>query len=119
MIREVEIRGFKSLSQVDFELGRVNCIIGANGTGKSNLLEALGVLGAGDRQILFTIHNPAGLDGLDLSDSEIRLFVVERNSNGQTNIRRLQLTPELVQLNQKYPLSRLWLMGNLGGVPNV
>ncbi|MEY3256849.1 MAG: ATPase domain [Cyanobacteriota bacterium] len=34
MIREVEIRGFKSLSQVDFELGRVNCIIGANGTGK-------------------------------------------------------------------------------------
>lgn len=46
MIREVEIRGFKSLSQVDFELGRVNCIIGANGTGKSNLLEALGVLGA-------------------------------------------------------------------------
>ncbi|MFB2645044.1 AAA family ATPase [Raphidiopsis sp. BLCC-F218] len=46
MIREVEIRGFKSLSQVDFELGRVNCIIGANGTGKSNLLESLGVLGA-------------------------------------------------------------------------
>ncbi|MBG0743227.1 MAG: AAA family ATPase [Cylindrospermopsis raciborskii KL1] len=72
-----------------------------------------------DRQILFTIHNPAGLDGLDLSDPEIRLFVVERNSNGQTNIRRLELTSELIQLNQKYPLSRLWLMGNLGGVPNV
>ena len=28
------------------ELGRVNCLIGANGVGKSNILEAIGVLGA-------------------------------------------------------------------------
>ena len=72
-----------------------------------------------DRQLLFTAHNPAALDGLDLSDPEIRLFVVERNSNGQTCVRRLEVTPELTSLNQQYPLSRLWLMGHLGGVPNV
>jgi AAA domain, putative AbiEii toxin, Type IV TA system len=74
---------------------------------------------APDRQLLFTTHNPAALDGLDLTDPEVRLFVVERNSNGQTCLRRLELTSELASLNQQYPLSRLWLMGNLGAVPNV
>lgn len=72
-----------------------------------------------DRQLLFTAHNPAVLDGLDLSDPEVRLFAVERNSNGLTCVRRLELTPELAALNQQYPLSRLWLMGHLGAVPNV
>ncbi|WP_323251704.1 AAA family ATPase [Spirulina sp. CCNP1310] len=73
----------------------------------------------GDRQLLLTVHNPAALDGLDLLNSEVRLFMVERNSNGQTCIRRLTLTPELTKLNQQYPLSRLWIMGHLGAVPNV
>jgi hypothetical protein len=45
-IREVKIQGFKSIHVADLELGRVNCLIGANGSGKSNLLEAIGVLGA-------------------------------------------------------------------------
>lgn len=75
--------------------------------------------GSQDRQLLFTAHNPAVLDGLDLSDPEVRLFAVERNSNGLTRVRRLELTPELAALNQQYPLSRLWLMGHLGAVPNV
>lgn len=46
MIREFEIRSFKSLEGVSIELGRINVFIGANGSGKSNLLEALGVMGA-------------------------------------------------------------------------
>lgn len=75
--------------------------------------------GGEDRQLLFTAHNPAVLDGLNLSDPEVRLFAVERNSNGLTCVRRLELTPELTKLNQQYPLSRLWLMGHLGAVPNV
>jgi hypothetical protein len=69
--------------------------------------------------MLFTVHNPAVLDGLDLSDSETRLFVVERNSKGLTRIKRIQLSNELQALNKDYPLSRLWLMGHLGAVPNV
>lgn len=72
-----------------------------------------------DRQLLFTTHNPAALDGLDLANPEVRLFVVERNSNGQTCVRRIEITEELTNLNQQYPLSRLWLMGHLGAVPNV
>lgn len=74
---------------------------------------------ASDRQLLFTAHNPAVLDGLDLTDPETRLFSVERNSNGLTVVRRLELSAELAAMNQQYPLSRLWMMGHLGAVPNV
>lgn len=41
MVRKVEIENFKSIQKLDFELGRVNVIIGANGSGKSNILEAI------------------------------------------------------------------------------
>jgi len=71
-----------------------------------------------DKQLVFTAHNPAVLDGLDLMDDEVRLFAVDRNSDGQTVAKRIEITPELAAL-QNYPLSRLWLMGNLGAVPNV
>ena len=46
MIRTIQIDGFKSIESEPLELGRVNCFIGANGVGKSNILEAVGVLGA-------------------------------------------------------------------------
>ena len=46
MITKVSIRSFKSLEKVDIELGILNVFVGANGSGKSNLLEALGVLSA-------------------------------------------------------------------------
>lgn len=71
------------------------------------------------RQLLFTAHNPAVLDGLDLADSETRLFAVERNSEGHTVVRRIEINADLLAMNEQYPLSRLWLMGNLGAMPNV
>ncbi len=46
MIRTIQIEGFKSIVSETLELGRVNCFIGANGAGKSNILEAIGVLSA-------------------------------------------------------------------------
>lgn len=48
LLREVTIEGFKSIRKLQLELGRVNVLIGANGTGKSNVLEAIayGVAGA-------------------------------------------------------------------------
>ena len=47
MIKEMHVRGYKSLaSETIVELGRVNVFVGANGAGKSNLLEALGIIGA-------------------------------------------------------------------------
>lgn len=76
-------------------------------------------VGNPERQLLFTSHNPTVLDGLDLDDPEVRLFAIERNSLGHTTVRRIEVSPELRRLNEKYPLSRLWAMGNLGAVPNV
>jgi hypothetical protein len=72
-----------------------------------------------ERQLLFTAHNPAVLDGLDLSDNDVRLFSVDRNSHGHTQATRIELSEKLLALNKDYPLSRLWIMGHLGAVPNV
>src|SRR5436305_9728569 len=46
MITRLTVKSFKSLESVTVELGQVNVFIGANGSGKSNLLEAIGVLSA-------------------------------------------------------------------------
>src|SRR5208283_626274 len=46
MITRVTVKSFKSLESVEIELGQVNVFMGANGSGKSNLLEAVSVLGA-------------------------------------------------------------------------
>ncbi len=46
MLQKLSVRTFKSLADVTVDLGLVNVFIGANGSGKSNLLEALGVLSA-------------------------------------------------------------------------
>lgn len=47
VLRQLKIHGFKSIRQHDpITFGRVNLFIGGNGVGKSNILEALGILGA-------------------------------------------------------------------------
>lgn len=46
MITKVTIQAFKSLENVEVELGNLNVFVGANGSGKSNFLEAIGVLSA-------------------------------------------------------------------------
>jgi hypothetical protein len=75
--------------------------------------------GAPDRQLLFTAHNPAVLDGLDLLNPEVRLFAVERDSDGVSKVRRVVLSDALLSRARDFPLSRLWMMGSLGAVPNV
>ena len=41
MISKIEIKNFKSISDLSIDLGRVNVIIGENGCGKTNILEAI------------------------------------------------------------------------------
>ncbi|MBK8565864.1 MAG: AAA family ATPase [Saprospiraceae bacterium] len=41
MITNIHIENFKSIQSLDLELGRLNIFIGANGSGKSNILEAI------------------------------------------------------------------------------
>ena len=44
MLNKLHIAGFKTIVDSTLEFGRVNLFIGANGSGKSNILEAIGVL---------------------------------------------------------------------------
>ena len=72
------------------------------------------------RQILLTTHNPLVLDGLPLQDDRVRLFTVSRTSSGRTYVRRVVVDDHLENRGQQgWALSRLWVMGHLGGVPNV
>ena len=46
MLRSVKISRFKSVRDQSLDFGRVNLFIGGNGTGKSNILEAIGLISA-------------------------------------------------------------------------
>ena len=72
------------------------------------------------RQILLTTHNPLVLDGLPLQDERVRLFTVSRTGSGRTSVRRVDLDDSLLEKAKRgWSLSRLWVMGHLGGVPDV
>lgn len=74
-----------------------------------------------DKQILCTAHNPAVLDGFDFTDNTVRLFIVDRDNQGLTQINQLKITEKLVEKARKnhIPLSQMWMEGYLGGLPNV
>lgn len=72
------------------------------------------------RQILLTTHNPLVLDGLPLQDDRVRLFTVSRTDSGRTSVRRVAVDSSLLEkAKQGWSLSRLWVMGHLGGIPDV
>ena len=70
-----------------------------------------------NKTVFMTTHNPLVLDGLDLSDENIRLFATDRNKDGLVEVRRIQVSEDLIKMNQS--LSRLWVSGMLGGVPEL
>jgi hypothetical protein len=73
-----------------------------------------------DRQMLLTCHNPLVLDGLPLQDERVRLFAVDRSYGGMTVIRRVVVDEALMaKAKEGWSFSRLWILGHLGGVPNV
>ena len=52
-----------------------------------------------------------------LGNDDIRLFAVDRDKYGHAEIRRVIVSQELLKEGQ--PLSRLWINGRLGGVPEL
>ncbi len=71
-----------------------------------------------DKQVIFTTHNPAVLDGLNLNDEEQKLFTVFRSKKtGETkvNIFKRQPTPQGVAPAR---LSEMFMNGALGGLPD-
>ncbi len=68
------------------------------------------------RQVILTTHNPGTLDGLDLRDDEQRLFVVYRNTDGMTRMKRI-LPGSAAPGAAPVRLSEAFLRGYLGGLP--
>ncbi|MDD9980429.1 MAG: AAA family ATPase [Gammaproteobacteria bacterium] len=64
MISSLKISSFKSILDADIEFGNVNVFIGSNGSGKSNVLEAIG---------LFSACLERGVDAQTLDYKGIRL----------------------------------------------
>lgn len=71
------------------------------------------------RQVILTTHNPLALDGLPLDDSRVKLFVVDREQDGQTRVKPVEIR-NLDEAKRKFgdnAISQLWLAGRLGGMP--
>lgn len=93
MISQVSIKNYKSIKELDLELGRITVLIGENGCGKSNILEALALCSAAaanklDHEFLSSrgIRVPddarfmhSAFDAQDVSD-EITISIAESKS---------------------------------------
>lgn len=77
-------------------------------------------LDIGPRQVFLTSHNPSSLDAFDLFDEHQRIFVVERNEEGYTEITRLRPNRDMsredwYEAANGRSLSQLWLDGWIRG----
>lgn len=62
MFEQLTIKNFKSITDLTLQLGRVNVLIGANGMGKSSMLEAIGMAAAtSDMEINLNKLSQAGI----------------------------------------------------------
>jgi AAA15 family ATPase/GTPase len=69
-----------------------------------------------NKQVILTTHNPAILDGLDLTDDDQRLFTIYRNADGHTIAKRIK-PPKEVNGVEKVRLSEAYIRGYIGGLP--
>jgi energy-coupling factor transporter ATP-binding protein EcfA2 len=99
---------FCSIDSIDTSLNPKLCLA---------LLQELATLAKEyHKQVILTTHSPAVLDGLDLHDDEQRLLVVDRNKDGHTRVRRVDLPkPSAGQL--PVSLSEAFMRGYIGGLP--
>lgn len=66
-----------------------------------------------EKQVILTTHSPYVLDGLDLSNDDVRLFVARRDIDGHTRLERINYREDRNML-----LSELWMSGLIGGLPD-
>jgi predicted ATPase len=69
VLKTIRIRNYKSIEDVSLDLGRVNVLIGENGAGKSNVLEAIALAGAAEARKLD--NEFLASRGIRVTDSEL------------------------------------------------
>jgi len=94
MIERVHIKNFKSIYDLDINVGRVNLFIGENGSGKSNLLEALVFVSASqsnklDNEFLVSgglrVTEPVLMRSAfkeETKDKDIEIIIYDTDNNG-------------------------------------
>ncbi len=102
-IYQIKIRGFKSLTDVDWEPGLLNILIGPNGAGKSNILRALQLLSqVGTENLSEFIRKEGGMSLLSWNrEVDMATFFLDTeifDSKAYGNKRRLQYELCLEQL---------------------
>ncbi len=90
IIDEITIKGFKSIQDQSVSLGQMNVLIGTNGAGKSNFLEAISMLSASAE---------GGIDYQKLSSKGARLSSPEIFKSAFRNVRRGQFFQLQVKMN--------------------
>ena len=80
MIDNVTIENFKSIDKLSINLGRLNVFIGANGSGKSNILEAITIGAAAASRKLDNEH--LALRGIRISDPRLMRNAFVLNKTG-------------------------------------
>lgn len=88
MLNNISIRNYKSIEDLNIPLGRINVLIGENGAGKSNILEAIALAGAASAR---------KLDNEFLSSRGIRLTQAElmRSAfSGYNDLSPIEITVE-------------------------
>jgi len=82
MIRKLKIENFKSIQSLDLGLGRFNILIGENGSGKTNILEAIAFAGASTANKLDTEF--LGSRGIRVTEPELMRAGFEKSFQNQS-----------------------------------
>ena len=94
MIERIHIKNFKSIYDLDINVGRINLFIGENGSGKSNLLEALVFVSASqsnklDNEFLvlrgIRVTEPVLMRSAfkeETKDKDIEIIIYDTDNNG-------------------------------------
>jgi len=107
LIRQIVIDNYKSVENIDIELGRFNVFIGANGSGKSNILEAIAMIGA-------SRGNDLDIDGL--MDRGVRIanpkLTLSSFLGKQTN-KEIKITTVFEDKGEKFPIQSIFESSNI------
>jgi len=101
MIEKIHIQNFKSIYDLELEVGRVNLFIGENGSGKSNLLEALVFVSASESNMLaneFLVSR-----GLRVPEPELMRSAFDKEDRDKN----IKINIQYKEAEQKYIFSSL------------
>lgn len=66
-----------------------------------------------DKQVIITTHSPFVLDGIDIENPDIKLYVCRRDIDGHTHLEQIPFRKD-----REMKLSQLWMSGLIGGLPD-